>query len=149
MKAETKICSKCRQEKDCNEFYLRKASKGKLTSRSSYCITCTSNENKRLNNTEESKRRLRNNSLKHNYGITLEEYEQLVTVQNGKCALCGVIPIPTKKYKHPLVVDHCHISNGVRELLCYCCNNGLGMFKENIELLQKAIKYIEKHKNSA
>jgi lambda family phage minor tail protein L len=44
-----------------------------------------------------------------------------------------------------LSVDHCHKTNTLRDLLCHQCNSGLGQFKDNIEILQKAIDYLHKH----
>jgi len=88
---------------------------------------------------------------KHNYGITPEEYKEKVKKQRNRCALCG------NKETHKdhrsgkvrvLSVDHDHKTNKLRGLLCGNCNRGLGMFKDSIDLLLKAIKYLKKHKRS-
>lgn len=44
-----------------------------------------------------------------------------------------------------LVVDHCHASGKIRGLLCDLCNRGIGHFNDSVELLYKAIKYLELH----
>lgn len=43
-----------------------------------------------------------------------------------------------------LYIDHCHKTNQVRGLLCFSCNSALGHFKDNVESLKKAIKYLKK-----
>ena len=79
--------------------------------------------------------------LKNKYGITLDEYEDLLTVQNNKCAICGT-PEPTGYNWH---VDHCHKTGSVRGILCSKCNQALGLVNENIEILKSMEKYICKH----
>lgn len=65
--------------------------------------------------------------------------------QNGLCAICNKPETAFMKTKTMfLAVDHDHATGEVRGLLCTNCNNGLGRFNDNIELLQKAIQYIEK-----
>ena len=59
--------------------------------------------------------------------------------QGGGCAICGITVDPTHKQ---LSVDHCHNSGKVRGLLCTLCNTALGSFKDDPELLQKAINYV-------
>ena len=40
-------------------------------------------------------------------------------------------------------LDHCHITNQFRGWLCENCNSGIGKLKDSVELLQRAIKYLE------
>ncbi len=75
---------------------------------------------------------------------TLEDYNNLVLEQENKCGLCEKSRIELKK---DLLVDHCHKTGGVRKLLCHSCNNGLGMFKDDIQLLNKAIEYLNTFSN--
>jgi hypothetical protein len=59
------------------------------------------------------------------------------------CPICekGSIPGVTAN----LVKDHDHETGKARDWLCDSCNTGLGRFKDNIELLEKAINYLKKH----
>lgn len=56
--------------------------------------------------------------------------------ESGPCALCRRV----KK----LVMDHCHAEGELREKLCGTCNSGLGMFRDDPELLRRAADYIER-----
>lgn len=75
------------------------------------------------------------------YGLTPDTYNAMLAAQNNGCAICGKVP-HSKSY---LVVDHCHYSGIVRELLCSQCNALLGFANDNTETLAKAIDYLKKH----
>jgi len=80
------------------------------------------------------------------YKITLEGFNKLWTVQDGKCAGCkGQLAHPLTKdvifAKRP-EVDHDHETGKVRGLLCRGCNDFLGKIKDNKELLQNLIEYL-------
>lgn len=45
-------------------------------------------------------------------------------------------------------LDHCHITGKIRGFLCSNCNTGLGLFKDNINLLESAIKYLRTHNDN-
>lgn len=81
----------------------------------------------------------RRQSLKKNYGITLEYYNELLESQGGVCKICGS---SESRANTQLSLDHCHDSKAIRGLLCSNCNTGLGLFKDSPELLQKAINYL-------
>lgn len=82
-------------------------------------------------------RRTRDFQLKRDYGITIEEYERLVVIQNGRCLIC------CKAQK--LGVDHDHRTGEIRGLLCRSCNQGIGIFEDSPTLLFNAIAYLEKN----
>lgn len=73
------------------------------------------------------------------YGITQQQYEEILKSQNGCCAICK-----TKKNgrKKNFVIDHDHNTGTVRGLLCTQCNAGLGNFKDSPILLRKAKDYL-------
>lgn len=48
------------------------------------------------------------------------------------------------KQDKPLDQFYDHFTNKVRGLLCLQCNQGLGQFKDNLDSLKSAIKYLEK-----
>jgi len=88
-----------------------------------------------------NKDRVRNNLLLREYGITLDEYNNLFEQQKGCCKICGKHQSVLNKV---LAIDHCHVNKNVRGLLCISCNTGLGNFKDNVESLYAAIEYLNK-----
>lgn len=76
------------------------------------------------------------------YGVSADQFEELVVLQDGKCAVCGGKPNGGKKR---LCVDHNHTTGKLRGLLCDCCNRGLGLLKDNPNILEKAIAYLRSH----
>jgi len=91
-------------------------------------------EKKRLQIVESRKR-----SLKNNYGITIEDYNTLLTQQGEKCAICGK---HQSEFNYPLHIDHDHKTGKVRGLLCSGCNTGLGHFEKLHKEMQD---YLKKH----
>lgn len=75
--------------------------------------------------------------LKREYGISLGEYNLILTQQGGGCAICG-----KKPEKRTLAVDHCHRTGKIRGLLCGKHNMALGLFDDDPELFKKAIAYL-------
>jgi len=71
------------------------------------------------------------------YGLALGEYDALLTVQDGRCAICG-------RGDEHLCVDHNHVTGVVRGLLCRKCNGGVGLLQDNPGLLREAADYLEK-----
>lgn len=78
--------------------------------------------------------------LADRYGITSEQYEEMVRAQGGRCAICGTDNPGRKRTKW--AVDHCHKTGRVRGLLCTKCNPGLGYFQDSPELLLAAARYL-------
>lgn len=88
--------------------------------------------------------------LKLKYGITWEEFMQLIEEQNYCCSICGIsleLPGNDLNSNDTAHVDHCHVTNKIRGLLCKNCNRALGFFKDDISLLQKAIVYLKGNNN--
>jgi|SRR6266853_3890421 len=67
----------------------------------------------------------RDRYLKSKYNISLEDYNKMVVIQKGLCAICGRPPKETENFD----VDHSHTTNIVRELLCNFCNTNLSTFE--------------------
>lgn len=86
--------------------------------------------------------------LKKSYGISLEQFNEMLVSQSALCAICHK---PETQIHHKsglpyqLAVDHCHKTNAVRQLLCSRCNRTLGMVNDDVELLEKMIEYVKKH----
>jgi hypothetical protein len=76
--------------------------------------------------------------LRRTYGITSEQYDEMLEAQGGVCAICGRPP-----KNMPLNVDHDHKTGLVRGLICWSCNHRvLGAVRDSIELLRAAMEYL-------
>lgn len=130
-----KTCTKCRLEQPISEFSPQKNTKDGLKPS---CKTCARAYAKAYleKNTITSEHKL-NIRLKSLYGITLDEYNTMLSGQAGLCAICKRPPA-----KERLVVDHCHASGRVRGLLCRNCNSGIGKLGDSIETLRAAVAYL-------
>jgi hypothetical protein len=90
--------------------------------------------------------KLRAEWRRHTYGIEPEEYDALFTKQHGVCAICGRPETVMLRGKvKELGVDHDHLTDAIRGLLCHSCNLMLGYAKDTIAFLRAAIIYLEKH----
>ena len=86
-----------------------------------------------------NKARIRHRRILRQYSLTEAGWKQILTAQGGLCAICKT-DTPTKL---GWSVDHCHIKNKVRGLLCNKCNTGLGNFSDNASALRAAADYLE------
>jgi len=83
--------------------------------------------------------------LKNKYNLTPEQYDMMVSKQKHRCAICG---LHQSELLRRLDIDHNHKTNVNRGLLCNNCNRGIGVFKDSIELLDKAKKYLQYFKRT-
>lgn len=98
----------------------------------SYCSMCRHEKYLRHRNS------IRNCNLVKRYGITFEQYQQMLIFQNHKCAICDA----PNDDKYTFAVDHCHITGKVRGLLCSHCNTALGQLKDSVDIAIKAASYL-------
>jgi hypothetical protein len=71
----------------------------------------------------------RDRQYRKRYGITLEDYDQMLADQGGKCLICEASQ--AGNVGQAFAVDHCHETGRVRGLLCIKCNSRLGWFEAN------------------
>ena len=145
---EAKVCSKCKETKEQDAFSVNGG--GRL-GRKSVCKSCTrlAERERRLKkkslDPEGTKHRRHVKKLLVNYGLSEQDYENILLQQGYCCAICK---IGVKEYSenHPtqnyLVVDHCHKTGKIRGLLCSSCNSGLGLLGDNAESLWVAYLYL-------
>jgi hypothetical protein len=154
---EMKVCNKCGEEKPISSMttskYKKKDGEISIYPRP-FCKKCANKktENRKKRNgkiksrpsTHSSNRRdyTREYWLNKAYGITLQQYEDMVISQNNCCKICSKHASENKNGK--LFVDHCHTKGNVRGLLCDDCNNLLGRAKDNVDILRSAIEYLLK-----
>ena len=68
------------------------------------------------------------------YGLPLDLYKAILA---KGCAICGSMK--------DTVLDHDHKTGDIRDSLCALCNAGLGAFRDNSEILEAAIEYLNQH----
>lgn len=78
--------------------------------------------------------------LKRKYGLSLQDYDDLLESQDGLCAICKRPPVEGRN----LAVDHDHSTGVIRGLLCHNCNVAIGNFGESLEIIKAAVVYLER-----
>ncbi len=148
------------------KFYIKRYNNGSIGLRAS-CIECgtKARDKWRKQNAEHDNRRNHEYNVRNAVRIrgekltqywpgsdwqqALEKYEILRHEQNDLCAICKKYEtriIPRTGKRRDLAVDHCHLSNKVRGLLCNKCNRGIGLLGDTEEIILNAIIYLNKHK---
>ena len=144
---ELQECVQCHWALPLSEFYKRPSSpRGhKTTCGKCIYIQIKTKPNRRERSIAYSRqyrkdnpRTVRGYYFKYKYGITADDYDFMYAGQKGCCLICG-------KHKNKLIIDHDHVSGMVRGLLCSGCNTGIGQLQDNVDILTKAIEYINRH----
>ncbi len=135
---DSKVCRQCEVSKPLTAF--AKSHTGRLGVRS-VCKECTKSYARQwyVDNMKASDIKFKN--IKSKYGITKDQYLDLLKEQDHKCRICGTGEVDSGY--QTLCVDHCHVTGKVRGLLCDKCNTGLGHFRDNKLVLEAAIKYLK------
>jgi hypothetical protein len=95
-------------------------------------------KNKKYNKENPDKRK--SAILKYEYGITLDQYNEMFKAQEGKCAICER---HQNKLTRTLCVDHDHKTNKVRALLCLTCNTDVSVVENRLE---EMTNYLNKYR---
>lgn len=138
-----KKCRVCKETKPLTEFNTNKArSDGYQTD----CRKCRSLYNKKhyLKNKDKYKESsTRNRPARYIiHGLTEETYIQLLGKYDGRCHLCQVALVEVIDHDHDCCPGKQSCGKCVRGLLCTRCNTGIGRFKDDTTILQKAIEYL-------
>ena len=97
----------------------------------------------RRNNRKKYLASSRRSNLKHNYGITEDDYQRMLQEQHGHCLTCS--RTPDNEHHKRLFVDHNHTTGKIRGLLCSRCNSILGYCYENPDTLRALASLLETH----
>lgn len=108
-----KTCTDCGEHKPNSAFYKSKHNTG--TGLASHCKVCTIKRTVAYGRGDKGKEKQRRYQLKRFYGITLEQYDELLQQQNGCCAICGR---SADSFSKRLAVDHDHFTGEIRGLIC-------------------------------
>jgi Autographiviridae endonuclease VII len=82
--------------------------------------------------------KLRRAKILRQHGMSMQDYEAMLARQNGACGICER---PFGPRRTPCI-DHCHVTELVRGLLCSNCNVGLGFFDDSPIFARKASAYL-------
>ena len=142
-----KRCAACGETKPHFEFSLARAAQPNRNAvYRSNCKQCqaTAARGWYARNPERAKANKRRFNLERFYGLTVDQYNELLRKQHGGCAICGLsdLDAPGARRKFELSVDHCHDTGRVRGLLCNRCNRAIGLFGDDPKILHKAIAYL-------
>ncbi|MFF0138558.1 endonuclease VII domain-containing protein [Streptomyces sp. NPDC005227] len=132
--AGKKRCTGCGEVKDFLDFHPRSDRPGTCEPR---CKACKAQRSKELNARPENKSRYRDLRYRRLYGVGASEVDAMLQSQQGLCAICRQEPSDSFR------VDHDHASGKVRGLLCHNCNVLLGHCSDSVEILKRAISYLE------
>lgn len=97
---------------------------------------------------ENNKERQKDGALRRLFNMSLDEYFSLLMNQDYRCAICRRDTPNRGEY---FAVDHdrrccpgaTSCGRCIRGLLCSHCNVGLGHFRDDLDLLEKAMKYLD------
>jgi hypothetical protein len=118
---ELLTCTKCREEKPQTLEFFPPHNK-KKNGLDSWCRKCRGS--------------YRSEIRRGNYRNSISDSDLKNWISsNQNCMICG------KEEK--LVVDHDHETGKVRGLLCNHCNRGLGHFRDSVQFLDLAAKYLK------
>jgi len=81
---------------------------------------------------------------KHSLIIKLYKDKHRHPNENYECPICGKKQDGISRAGHSWNVDHCHITGKVRGYLCHRCNTGMGLLRDDTNLLTKAIEWLNK-----
>ncbi len=133
-----RVCTQCAEGKPLDEFRRHSRS---LNGHLRECKACFSTRVKSWyleSGKHQVRTTSRRNHLLRNYGLTADQFNEMLDKQDGRCAVCGE---PGKR----LFVDHDHATGDVRSLLCHHCNLALGFAGDSVETLQRLITYLQEH----
>lgn len=139
------LCTKCNIAKPETEFH-REAKNPNRNYKRSNCKSCDAEKNRKyisnpINKLKRNTKRVEW-SRKINASFPPELFNERFIEQGNCCAICKAIIAGGRGAFH---ADHNHQTNQPRGVLCHNCNVALGNFKDNPELLQAAIEYLNKY----
>jgi hypothetical protein len=145
-----KHCTKCKIYLSLEKFYRASHHSDQKTSQCKQCLLKKHSQYQKQNRAASSasnRRHYKRNpkshqayGLKKRFGLSLEQYDQMLKDQDLKCAICNKHQeILTRR----MAVDHCHKTGRLRALLCNSCNRGIGLFADDANLVEKAASYLK------
>ena len=134
-------CNKCNEHKPVSHFFKEASSKRGYRYACKDCEAPRFKKYRTDNQEKVSATRLKWRRTKV-YNFPPELFDERFNEQGKVCAICKASKAGGRGTFH---ADHNHDSSKPRGVLCHNCNIALGNFKDNPEILQAAIEYLNKH----
>ena len=132
-----------------NMYFLGKDCKrnhgGKRYTSNRQCVTCVRAIKLKYTQSESGKRVNRNRELLKSYGISIDQFEAMFRLADGKCEICKISLNPKGWGKDSVAIDHNHKTGKVRGILCNSCNRGIGHFFDDVSILNNSVRYLERY----
>lgn len=134
--ADEKFCGGCKTTKSAANFYRSRYQRDGLQSQ---CKTCQHQQRSVWNdqNPVRLKEQRRRADVRRKFGITLEQYNQLM---QSECEVCG----GTGDSLGRMALDHDHKTGAIRGVLCGKCNMALGLCTDDPSRLRALADYLER-----
>lgn len=161
---EKRLCRTCGERKDEFQFGRDKRSPDGLAWRCKECANKAHRHwtelnrdhvrdagrvtmrNLRKRDPEKFRQQLRESRFRKKYGLSCEEVDAMFADANGICRICErEMKKGVGNHIAPgevACVDHDHDTGAIRGMICSMCNNGLGLFRDNPQILESAAKYL-------
>lgn len=136
-----KKCSKCNRTKGTHLFYRKAVTAKAPDGYQAWCKACDKKHNPTRHAYQHDYR------MRNRYGITVSEYQYMLTEQDGRCYICGK---RARKKRLHVDHDHAHVKAGgdlrssVRGLLCSPCNRFLGQIRDDVTKADRVREYLER-----
>jgi len=146
----SKQCIKCGQTKLLGEFTFHKYRPDLGYKKSGIhkriCKACYAAQSAEWRSRPGQKAKTENLRLIKTYGLSFDQFNELFTVQGGRCAICDrhQTELPGKARMH---IDHDHETGQIRGLLCFKCNSAVGNLDDDPARMLRAVKYLETHRS--
>ena len=83
------------------------------------------------------------------YNLSEDEYKKLIQKNNGNCWICNIEKATCIDHDHSCCPGKSYsCGKCIRGYLCINCNNAIGRLKDNVEILENAIQYLQGHSRS-
>lgn len=163
-----KVCSKCQQTKETSSFYKQgnkfaswckechgSDMKNRRDTDEEFRKKCVekckeyyrkNREQLRKQKREwaaENKDRNRYRRIEIGFGLSQEQFDAVFEHQGKCCGICKSETYGKSRNRLSWHIDHDHSTGVVRGILCSRCNPMLGLGRDSIDILRKAIEYLE------
>lgn len=136
-------CRMCGERKVATAFGRRAKTKAGIDTACFECLRAK-DRMRYVQNPQHSGDQAKWGAIKHKFGLSREQWIAMYAKQHGCCAICKdrfETPLP-RRDKRGACVDHCHQTGKVRGLLCSKCNQGVGLLRDDVGIVESALSYL-------